>query len=400
MTLYALLAFFMLLAGYCFFMKNNYRTFILLLFKMLVLCFLLNVKEPVYIVCLFFAFCIVYVLVLMPVKIVKRNRKEYVLFLLAIVFVFLFSGCSKKISKPPQIEINYKLNFIPSDVCVLNNEKILVGAEREKKIAIVNLNTGKINKIINSGANPVDILVKGNYVYSANKSSSDVTIHNLSDNETTNIPSGGQNPSALALNGEKKLLYVANTGSSNISIIDIQGKRIKSKINTEKWPADILITNDNKYLYVPCKYTNVIQLIDAEKERCLFTKIDAGISPAQLLKLNKRQIAIINEWEYSFNQQSTINVFDTKDYAIKYNIRVDGGIFRGALSRSKKYLYLTVPAKDKIIFVDVKKRSKIFEITKKDTAPKYIAVSPDGTDVFVSCQTSKEILRIKVNDLL
>jgi YVTN family beta-propeller protein len=336
----------------------------------------------------------------MPVKTVKRNYKEYALFLFVIVFVFLFSGCSREISKPPQIEINYKLNFIPSDVCVLNNEKIFVGAEREKKIAIVNLTTGKINKIINSGANPVDILVKGNYVYSANKSSSDVTIHNLLNNETINVQSGGQNPSALALNDAKKLLYVANTGSSNVSVIDIPGKKIKSRIYTEKWPSDILITKDYKYLYVPCKYTNVIQLIDAEKERCLFTKIDAGISPAQLLKLNNRHIAIINEWEYSFNQQSTINVFDTKDYAIKYNIRVDGGIFRGALSRSKKYIYLTVPSKDKIIFVDVKKRSKIFEIVKKDTAPKYIAVSPDGTDVFVSCQTSKEILRIKVNDLL
>jgi len=336
----------------------------------------------------------------LPQKAARAKYKEYVLFLLAIIFIFLFSGCSNKNKMMPEVEINYKLNFIPADICVLNNDKILAGAERENKIAIIDLNTGKMNRIINSGLNPVEIITKDNFVYSANKSSSNITIYNLTNGETINMQSGGQYPSGLALNNEKKLLYVANTGSSNIAVIDIKNKQVKSKINTEKWPADILITKDNKYLYVPCKYTNVIQMIDAENERCLFTKIEAGVSPAQLIELNKRHIAIINEWEYSFNQQSTINVFDSKDYNFKYNIRVDGGIFRGVLSKSKKFLYVTVPAKDKIVFVDLKKKSKVFEITKKDSAPRYIAISPDGVDIFISCQISKEIIKIKANDLL
>lgn len=400
MILFTFLIFFVILMGYYFFVKNNFRLFILLNFKLFILYFLLNLKESIFIIYLFFILCFVYIFIFMPHKTIKKSYKEYILFLLVITWIFLFSGCYNKNIKMAEIELNYKLNFIPSDICVLNNNKILVGAEREQKIAIIDINTGKVSKIINSGINPVEILVKNNFVYSANKGSSNITIYDLLNDETVNIKSGGQYPSALALNNAKKLLYVANIGSSNICIVDIMNKEIKSKINTEKWPADILITKDNKYLYVPCRYTNVIQLIDVEKERCLFTKIEAGISPTQLIELNKRYIAIINEWEYSFNQQSTINIFDKKEYTLKYNIMVDGGIFRGALSKSKKYLYVTVPTKDKIIFVDINKKSKIFEITKKDATPKYIAVSLDGADIFVSCQTSKEIIKIKANDLL
>lgn len=396
----ALLIFFLIFAGYCFFLKNNFRLFILLIFKLFVLYFLLNSHEVFSVMYLFFTLCFVYLLVFIPQKNVKKSYKEYVLFLLTIIFVFLFSGCCNKKIKMPEIEINYKLNFIPAGLYVLNENKILVGAERENKLVIIDINTGKISKVINSGVNPVEILVKNNFVYSANKNSSNITIYDLLNDVTTNIQSGGQHPSALVLNDEKKLLYVANTGSSNISIIDLVNKQIKSKINTEKWPSDILLTKDNKYLYVPCKYTNVIQLIDAEKEKCLFTKIEAGISPVQLIDLNKRHITIINEWEYSFNEQSTINFFDKKDYKLKYNIRVDGGIFRGTLSRSKQYFYITVPTRDKIIFVDIKKRRKIFEITKKDTTPRYIALSQDGNEIFISCQTSKEIIKIKANDLL
>ncbi len=397
---FIILAFLLILAGYYFFIKNNYKFIILLTLKFFVLFFILNVEENLYVIYLFFILCFLYILFSVPQKTTGPRYKEYILFLLTIIFIFLFSGCGKKDIKMPEVEINYKLNFIPSDICVINNEKILAGAERENKIAIIDLNTGRMNKTINSGLNPVKIIVKNNYVYSANKSSSNITIYNLANGETTSMSSGGQYPSALALNSEKKLLYVANAGSSNIAVIDIKNKEIKSKINTEKWPADILITRDYKYLYVPCKYTNVIQLIDAEKERCLFTKIETGVSPTQLIELNKRYIAIINEWEYSFNQQSTINVFDIKDYDLKYNIRVDGGIFRGVLSKSKKFLYVTVPLKDKIIFVDVDKKRKVFEITRKDSTPKYIAISPDGNYVFVSCQTSKEIIKIRVNELL
>jgi DNA-binding beta-propeller fold protein YncE len=321
-------------------------------------------------------------------------------FLFSIIVIFILSGCGANNKTMPQIEKYLKLTFIPADIAIQDSNKILIGSERENKIYVVDINTGKIKKVINSGMNPVKIIIKNNIVYSANKTSSNITIYNLMEDKAFNIPCGGQYPSAIALNPEKKILYVANTGSSNICIIDVEKKEIKNKISTEKWPADILLSKDYRYLYVPCKYTNVIQLVDAEKERCLFTKIEAGISPAQLIELNKHQIAIINEWEYSFNQQSTVNIFDKKDYKLKNSILVDGGIYRGVLSKSKKYLYITVPLKDKIVFVDVKNRKKIYEITRKDSGPRFLTTSSDGNYIFVSCQTSKEIIVIKTNDLL
>jgi DNA-binding beta-propeller fold protein YncE len=334
-----------------------------------------------------------------PVDSVNPGKRFYAAMLAALLLVLLFGGCAGQ-KAAPIVSSELDLKFVPGRLAVADKGEIYISAERERNVYLYGIKSGKKIRTIPAGYAPGEILVKNKKVYIANEKNASITVYDPVSDTAESMDCGGEYPGALALNAEKNLLYVANTGSSNVAIVDLKARSVRKKIVTGRWPSDLYLSPDNKYLYVSCKYTNTVQLIDAEKEQFLFTKIETGVSPVQLIPLDKRFIAIINEWEYVFNQQSAVLIFDTKDYNIETSIRVDGGIFHGVLSKSKNYMYISVPLKDKVIFVDMKKKQVVHSMEFKDAAPRWMALSKDGGELYVAAPNLKKILVISVKDLL
>ncbi len=321
--------------------------------------------------------------------------------LFAAVLIFS-SGCSGQGGmKYPAISDYMDLGFVPSAILSGEKNTVYVATERSKIIYLYNTMEKKRITSIGAGYMPADIKVSGGKLYSANKMSDTITIHDLETGKGVNIATGGIYPSAIALNQARGELYAANLGSNSVSIIDIASNTpaVKAVIKTGKWPSDLYVAPDNRYVYVCCKYTNTVQIIDAEKQLPVFTKVDTGTSPSQLLPINNTDIAIINEWEYAYNHSSSVIVFNRVSYALEYDIIVDGGIYQAALSKSRRYMYISVPLKDKIIFVDIKKKQKVYEIQFKDDLPKYLSLSADGSLLYAATQQSKKLFMIKLNDL-
>ena len=79
---------------------------------------------------------------------------------------------------------------------------------------------------------------------------------------------------------------------------------------------------------------------------------------------------------------------------------MDGGIYDGILSKSKKYLYVSVPLKDKLIFIDIQKRLKVHEILFENDTPKWIDVSKDGKTLFITGQHTKKLIMYEINGLI
>ena len=331
----------------------------------------------------------------------SRSNFIYLIAALALLAVFA-SGCKSGESQLPAVTDELKLSFVPAKIISPADDELYVASERGKSITVYYMDTKLKKTTIASGYMPVDMLISSGKLYAANKSSNTITIHDLETGKGSNINSGGAYPCALAINQQKNKLYVANLGSNTVTVIDLaaQTKTVTRKIPVGKWPSDLYLSPDNRYLYVCCKYTNTIQVIDAEKEQPVFTKVDTGISPSKMVPLTKREIAIINEWEYAFNHQSTILVFDRINYTLKYDIMVEGGIFDALLSKSKKYMYLTVPLKDKVVFVDLKKRQTVFELVFKDDTPRWLALSQDKKTLYVASQNSKKIFTVSLNGMM
>jgi len=331
----------------------------------------------------------------------KRGRRDFIIF-----FVFLFillaggTGCAEKEIKMPEIKDSIKLGFIPS--VVLPDEKnngVYIGNERGRRVYFYDIAAKKRKKAIKTGRYPADIVMGTHKIYIANKRSNTITIYNKITGKSADIRTGGRRPSAICVSTGEERLYAANTGSSSVAIIDLlTNKRIK-RIYTGKWPSDLYLAPDDKLLYVSCKYTNTVEIIDAVKKHHLFTKVDTGVSPIKIIPLNKKEIAILNEWEYAFNHKSTIIIFDTGEYALKRSIMTPGGISGGAISKSKKYLYISSCLREKLFFIDIEAGKKVFELDIKGGTPKKMALSEDGKTLYVAAPGSKKIIIISVNGL-
>lgn len=341
--------------------------------------------------------------IIVPDKTEIKPKTRFICLVAALVLLVVFaSGCTNNPSRMPAVTGEFSLGFIPSKIISPVKDELYVASERGKFIAVYNTVTKTRKTTISTGYMPVDILICNGKLYSANKSSNTITIHNMETAKEQNIDSGGAYPCALAINQQKNKLYTANLGSNNVAVIDLNAATITvtKKIPVGKWPSDLYLSPDNRYLYVCCKYTNTIQVIDVEKEQPVFTKVDTGISPSKMVPLNRRDIAIINEWEYAFNHQSTIIVFDRVNYNLEYDIMVEGGIFDAVLSKSKRYMYLSVPLTDKVVFVDLKKRETVFELVFKDDTPRWLALSADKKTLYVASQHTGKIFTISLNGLL
>ena len=328
------------------------------------------------------------------IKIYTEFKREYFLFLAALfILLFFGQGCING-NKYPSYHNEIKLNFEPGKIFVLNKDIILIAAENSNRVFEYDLKNNKIIKTIKTGYSPLDIKYFNKKIFISNYLGNSITIYNPEDDTSQNIQSGGLNPCDIEINKEKRLIYVANMSSNNVTVIDLNGNKIKTKISTGKWPSDLYLSQDNRYLYVTCKYTNTIEIIDAENEKHIFSKVQTGISPTKIIPLNNKELAVLNEWEYVFNLKSTIIIFDMYNYKVNDSIKVDGGIFDGTLSKSKKYIYISVPTKDKILFVNVKSKQKVHELNLEDDIPRYLAISEDGKQLFISAQNSKKLIII------
>lgn len=318
----------------------------------------------------------------------------------SVVLAFMLAGCSAGPVIMPAIKEEIKLGFIPSALAVSNKGELYIGNERASHVVVYDYRGKEEIKKIPCGNHPSDIAINGDMVYITGRMDNTLTVYNSLTGESAVIKVQGRSPSAVAVSGDGLKAYTANSGSNTVSVIDLKEGRVTGTIETGKWPSDVLLSPDGRKLYVACKYTNTIQVIDTEKQRILFTEVETGVSPVRLLQLNKRVVAVIHEWEYSFNNKSSMIFFDTENYTVISSIVTDGGIFGGALSKTRDYIYLSVPLKDKVIFIDVAGKEKKAEIFMKNSTPKALAVSKNGQLLFAASQGSRRITVIKVNGLI
>ena len=337
----------------------------------------------------------------------KTEKSGRIIRAITAVFMIIaaasFTGCGEGSEEPlkkPEIKESVKLKFVPSVLLAVSGNKLYVGSERQTRVFLYNMKTQKIEDTIVTGMYPYDMILDDGKLYIANNRGANVTIYDIKEQQTVDIRTRGTYPAAVALSGDKKKLYAANMGSSNVSVIDLEKKESVRRVGTGKWPSGLYMDEEGVYLYVACKYTNTIEIIDTRTDELILTKIDAGISPADLMPINKTDILVISEWEYSYNQKSSIVVMDKRDFSIKRTIMTEGGAPAGIVSKSRKYIYLAIPLKDMVVFMDYESGKEVHRIVFEDRMPRWMSLSPDGKSLYVTTQKDRMIHRIALNGMI
>ncbi|MCP4257006.1 MAG: c-type cytochrome [Planctomycetes bacterium] len=132
--------------------------------------------------------------------------------------------------------------------------KVLYIAEATaNQIAVFDIASGKVSKVISVGENPVGLDISGDgrklYVTSAVPAGK-VHIINIRKGSITDSITVGHTPVAVVESPDSKTLYVCNQFNNNIGVIDLSMKKQVAAIAVAREPVAAALTSDDKFLFV------------------------------------------------------------------------------------------------------------------------------------------------------
>ena len=135
-----------------------------------------------------------------------------------------------------------------------NESKNLYVAEvTAKQVAIFNIATGKVTKVISLPDHPTGLALApdGQLVYvTAGGPEGKVYVIDLKSGKVKDTLPAGHTPVAPVVSPDGKMLYVCNRFNNNVSVIELASKKELAKINVQREPVAAAITQDGRFLFV------------------------------------------------------------------------------------------------------------------------------------------------------
>lgn len=162
----------------------------------------------------------------------------------------------------------------PNGLALSPNEKYLyVACLQGKRLAIVNLQTGRESGSIDAHLYSYDVKISsdGKYAFVSDTGRALVSVLDL-DNQTILADiEVGANPEGLALSSDDSTLYVANSDSDTVSVIDVEAREVAQTWpiypdETQTYgasPVAIAVNRAGTRVYVACSGANEITVFNA-----------------------------------------------------------------------------------------------------------------------------------------
>jgi YVTN family beta-propeller protein len=140
-----------------------------------------------------------------------------------------------------------------SVVAGVDGEVLYIAEATANQVAVFDIASGKIIKLISVGENPVglDISADGSKLYVTSAvPAGKVQIIDVRDGSVTDSIAAGHTPVAVVAGPNSKMLYVCNQFNNNIGVIDLNSKKQVATIAVVREPVAAALTSDGKFLFV------------------------------------------------------------------------------------------------------------------------------------------------------
>lgn len=211
-----------------------------------------------------------------------------------------------------------------------DNRKVVVSAEEQQAVVIVDILDGTIFSDIGTNAqvsHMVELSADEQKVYVTNLGSGSLTALSIPEQKIITTISTGEGTEGLTLAGNGAELWITNRASDNISIIDTETMEIKETINSEGFPIRAETSPNGKYVAVTNARASSVSVFNTrtkEKLATVSTKTP-GVSEGMPIGLtfsedssrlfvansNANQIVVINTG--SWKVLETFHTGDTPD---------------------------------------------------------------------------------------
>ncbi len=240
----------------------------------------------------------------------------------------------------------------------------------------------------------IGVLARSDRFFVANTSEGTVSaLEGFFDWEESKLPSGGQRPSAVAVDPEQCRMYVTNTGSDSISVFSVCANRqiASVRLGSGSAPDGIVVVREHNAVYVAMSGADSVAVIDGDS-LSVVRSIATGPRPAQIA------VNTITDKIYVTNRGSVpsvtgaVTVIDASSHAVLKTVDLSaidplaepGGI---AVNPTTNRVYVAL-ASGHLVVID----GTTDEIVRSVSPPVSIgldavAVNPSTNHVFASSAT-------------
>ncbi len=298
------------------------------------------------------------------------------------------------------------LPMLQFDVISLSGSPVLFVALRDADaVAAVDMGTGEEVARIPTGVVPLSVLMTPDerYLFVANTGgviSTDenrLTVIETATHQVAAVIEADIGPLDLTVSADGQLVYVTNSESKSISVIDVASltrrTRIRVPISGERGPYGVAIHPDGKRLYVTDINGNQVLIVDTAR-RATIGRIDVIEDPRSLVISADGKRLYVSGGDFDDDGDGGISVIDTESESVVTTLRMDGGIFRLALSPDGSRLYATDRANAQLIVVDVAQNRVVnsVQVLPEGEETRDLFVSRDGSQIYVANQNSNELV--------
>lgn len=298
------------------------------------------------------------------------------------------------------------LPMLQFDVISLSGSPVLFVALRDADaVAAVDMGTGEEVARISTGVVPLSVLMTPDerYLFVANTGgviSTDenrLTVIETATHQVAAVIEVDIGPLDLTVSADGQLVYVTNSESKSISVIDVASltrrTRIRVPISGERGPYGVAIHPDGKRLYVTDINGNQVLIVDTAR-RATIGRIDVIEDPRSLVISADGTRLYVSGGDFDDDGDGGISVIDTESESVVTTLRMDGGIFRLALSPDGSRLYATDRANAQLVVVDVAQNRVVnsVQVLPEGEETRDLFVSRDGSQIYVANQNSNELV--------
>lgn len=168
---------------------------------------------------------------------------------------------AKKVIKT--ITLDYKA---PHGIEFISEDQLLVTCEGSKKLIQVNLNSGQVEKAIDTDQETSHMVVYAplsKKAFVANIRSGSVSVIDLENDTLEKIIKTGEGAEGTALSADGRTVWITNRSADTVTVIDVFTLETVHEFSSEKFPIRAKITTDGKYGLISNAQTGDVKVFDA-----------------------------------------------------------------------------------------------------------------------------------------
>mgnify|MGYP000190875876 CR=1 FL=1 len=158
--------------------------------------------------------------------------------------------------------------WMPHDVQWVNNSQVVTTSEANKALLLVNIDSGKIERVFKTGSRGSHMLALSpdrKRLYCSNMTSTgSVTVFDFMSGRKIRDISTGSESEGIGVSLDGRWLWVGNRAEDTLSIIDTKSFEVVKTLNSPGFPYRVKFTPDGKSVLIPHARSSALIIGDVE----------------------------------------------------------------------------------------------------------------------------------------